>query len=73
MISAPGLKGRLGKWMLALAEFDLRFKSAKAVKAQVLADLIMEHGDNLKLLLNQFRGYCSLMSLFANMVVGLAY
>ena len=41
-LSAPVLKGRLGKWMLALTEFDLRFESAKAVKAQVLDDLIVE-------------------------------
>ena len=30
--------------MLALTEYDLRFESAKSVKAQVLADLIVEHG-----------------------------
>ena len=44
MLSAPVRKGRLGKWMLALTEYDLRFESAKLVKAQVLADLIVEHG-----------------------------
>jgi hypothetical protein len=36
------LKGRLGKWMLALAEFDLGYELAKATE-QVLADLLMEH------------------------------
>ena len=44
ILSAPVLKGRLGKWMLALSEFDLRFESAEAVKARVLSDLIVEHG-----------------------------
>ncbi|KAK1694107.1 hypothetical protein QYE76_010804 [Lolium multiflorum] len=42
MLSAPVLKGRLGKWMLALSEFDLRYQPAKAVKGQALADLIAE-------------------------------
>lgn len=43
ILSAPVLKGQLGKWMLAIVEFDLKYESAKAVKAQVLADLIVEH------------------------------
>ncbi|KAK1642214.1 hypothetical protein QYE76_060019 [Lolium multiflorum] len=30
MLSAPVLKGRLGKWMFALSEFDLRYQPAKA-------------------------------------------
>jgi len=42
MLSAPILKGRLGKWMYALSEFDVRFQPAKAVKGQALADLITE-------------------------------
>ena len=42
MLSAPVLKGRLGKWMFALSEFDLRYQPAKAVKGQALADLIAE-------------------------------
>ena len=37
MLSAPVLKGRLGKWILALSEYDFRFELAKSVKAQVLA------------------------------------
>ena len=44
ILSAPVLKGRLGKWMLAIAEFDLKYESAKAIKAQVFADLIVQHG-----------------------------
>ncbi|KAK1618957.1 hypothetical protein QYE76_024474 [Lolium multiflorum] len=42
MLSAPVLKGRLGKWMFALSEFDIRYQPAKAVKGQALADLIDE-------------------------------
>jgi hypothetical protein len=42
MMSAPVLKGRLGKWMFALLEFDIRYQPAKAIKGQALADLIVE-------------------------------
>jgi hypothetical protein len=34
--------GRLGKWMFALSEFDIRYQPMKAVKGQALADLIAE-------------------------------
>lgn len=46
MLSAPGLKGRLGKRIFALTEFDLRYESAKAVKGQALADFVVEHRDD---------------------------
>jgi hypothetical protein len=39
-LSAPVLKGRLRKWMLALSEFDVGYELTKAVKGQVLADLV---------------------------------
>jgi hypothetical protein len=42
MLSAPVLKGRLGKWMFTLSEFDIRYQPTKAVKRQALADLIIE-------------------------------
>jgi hypothetical protein len=42
MLSAPVLKGRLGKWMFALLEFDIRYQPIKAVKGQALADLILK-------------------------------
>jgi hypothetical protein len=42
MLLAPILKGRLGKWVYAISEFDVRFQPAKAVKGQALADLITE-------------------------------
>jgi hypothetical protein len=40
MLSAPVLKGQLGKWMFVLSKFDIRYQPAKAVKGQALADLI---------------------------------
>jgi ribonuclease HI len=42
MLLAPVLKGRLGKWMFALSEFDIRYQPVKAIKGQALADLIAE-------------------------------
>jgi ribonuclease HI len=42
MMSAPVLKGRLGKWMFALSELDIWYQPTKAVKGQALADLIAE-------------------------------
>jgi hypothetical protein len=41
----PILNGRIGKWILALSEFELKFESAKAIKGQVIADFITEHRD----------------------------
>jgi hypothetical protein len=43
MLSMPILNGRMGKWILALSEFNLRFESAKAIKGQVMADFITQH------------------------------
>ena len=42
MLSAPVLKGQLGKWMFALSEFNIRYQPAKAVKGQALADLVAD-------------------------------
>jgi hypothetical protein len=42
ILSAPLLKGRLGKLMFTLSEFDIRYQPTKAVKGQALADLITE-------------------------------
>jgi hypothetical protein len=42
MLSAPVLKGRLGKWMFVLSKFDIRYQPTKAVRGQALADLIAE-------------------------------
>lgn len=43
MLSMPILNGRVGKWILVLSEFDLRYESAKAVKGQVIADFVTQH------------------------------
>ena len=43
MLSLPILKGRIGKWILALSEFDLGYESAKAVKGQAVADFVVQH------------------------------
>ena len=43
MISLPISNGRIGKWILALSEFDLRYESGKAVKGQVMADFVVQH------------------------------
>jgi hypothetical protein len=45
MLSMPILNGRIGKWILALSEFELKFESAKAIKSQIIADFITEHRD----------------------------
>jgi hypothetical protein len=46
MLSMPILNGRIGKWILALSEFELRFESAKVVKGQIITDFITEHRDS---------------------------
>ena len=43
MLSMPIISGRIGKWILALSEFDLRYESAKATKGQIMADFVTQH------------------------------
>jgi len=43
MLSMPIMSGRIGKWILALSEFDLRYELAKAVKGQIMADFVTQH------------------------------
>jgi len=43
MLSMLIMSVRIGKWILALSEFDLRYESAKAVKGQVMADFVTPH------------------------------
>jgi hypothetical protein len=38
------LSGRLGKWAYALTEYELDYKPLSAVKGQVLANSMAEHG-----------------------------
>jgi hypothetical protein len=45
MLSMPMFNGRIGKWILALSEFVLKFESVKAIKGQIIADFITEHRD----------------------------
>ena len=37
------MSGRIGKWILALSEFDLRYEMTKAVKGQIMADFVTQH------------------------------
>nr|CAE76019.1 B1292H11.5 [Oryza sativa Japonica Group] len=46
MLSARILKGRVGKWIFSLTEFDLRYESPKAIKGQAIADFTVEHHDD---------------------------
>jgi hypothetical protein len=45
MLSMPILNESIGKWILALSEFELKFESAKAVRGQIITDFITEHRD----------------------------
>ncbi|XP_020972665.1 uncharacterized protein LOC110269284 [Arachis ipaensis] len=47
MLSFSMLRGRLGKWMLTLTEFDLQYVPAKAVKGQVITDFLVDNSNNL--------------------------
>jgi hypothetical protein len=44
MIQKLVLSGRLGKWAYALVEYELTYEPLKAVKGQILADFIINHG-----------------------------
>ncbi|VVA41029.1 PREDICTED: Transposon, partial [Prunus dulcis] len=43
MLTRPMLRGRIGKWTLALIEFAFRYVPQKAVKGQVVADFLSDH------------------------------
>ncbi|XP_062020894.1 uncharacterized protein LOC133737331 [Rosa rugosa] len=43
MLSRPILRGRIGKWVLALSEFSLQYVPQKAVKGQAIADFLAYH------------------------------
>jgi hypothetical protein len=45
MLSMRILNGRIGKWILVLSEFDLRYELTKAIKGQAIADFITYHRD----------------------------
>ncbi|GKV06953.1 hypothetical protein SLEP1_g18770 [Rubroshorea leprosula] len=43
MLCRPLLRGRIGKWILALFEFNLKYIPQKAVKGQALVDFLVDH------------------------------
>lgn len=43
MLSKPILHSRIWKWALALTKFSLTFKPLKTMKAQIMADSIVDH------------------------------
>jgi hypothetical protein len=69
MLSMPILNGRIGKWILVLSEFELKFESAKAVKGQIIADFITKHVIHQLIYLRLLLGLCSLMDLHVAKVV----
>jgi hypothetical protein len=42
LLSRPDMAGWMLKWSLEISEFDIRYESRKALKAQVLADFVAE-------------------------------
>ena len=42
VLHKPDVSGRLVKWAVELGEFDIEYKPHPAIKAQVLADFIVE-------------------------------
>jgi hypothetical protein len=69
MLSAPVLKGRLGKWMFALSECDIRYQPVKAVKGQVLTDLSAERINTDIATLSYAHGPCTSMDRLVEMDV----
>ncbi|GKV34366.1 hypothetical protein SLEP1_g42743 [Rubroshorea leprosula] len=43
MLSRPLLRGRIGKWILALSEFNLKYIPQRAIKRQALADFLADY------------------------------
>ncbi|KAM1011396.1 hypothetical protein ACFX2C_046739 [Malus domestica] len=46
MLSKPMLTGRIGKWILALSEFNFQYIPQRAVKGQAIADFLAEHQES---------------------------
>ncbi|MCI57389.1 maturase K, partial [Trifolium medium] len=42
LLAHPDMTGQMLKWSLELAEFEIHYKSRKALKAQVLDDFVAE-------------------------------
>ena len=43
MLLRPILRGKIGKWSLALTEFCVEYVSQKAIKEQALVDFLADH------------------------------
>ncbi|KAM1846899.1 hypothetical protein ACFX14_011249 [Malus domestica] len=43
MLTRPIVKGRIGKWTMALSEFSLQYVPHKAIKGQTLANFLAQH------------------------------
>jgi hypothetical protein len=43
VLNQPALMGRLGKWALAMMEYDITYVPQKAIKGQALADFLAAH------------------------------
>src|SRR5215471_14034793 len=42
ILQRPDTSGRIAKWAIKLSEFDLQYRSRPSMKAQVLADFVVE-------------------------------
>src|SRR5438105_3751399 len=42
ILHSPDVGGRMAKWAMGLAEFDIEFMARTAIKSQVLADFMVE-------------------------------
>ncbi|XP_062021144.1 uncharacterized protein LOC133737640 [Rosa rugosa] len=43
MLTRPIIRGRIGKWTMALSEFTFKYVAQKSVKGQALADFLAHH------------------------------
>ncbi|XP_050385240.1 uncharacterized protein LOC126801817 [Argentina anserina] len=43
MLTKPMLRGRIGKWILALSEFSLQYTPLKALTGQAVSDFLLHH------------------------------
>ncbi|KAK9914411.1 hypothetical protein M0R45_038192 [Rubus argutus] len=43
MLTRPILRGRIGKWILALSEFSLQYVPLKAQTSQAVTDFLLHH------------------------------
>ncbi|KAM1034726.1 hypothetical protein ACFX2A_038968 [Malus domestica] len=43
MLTRPIVRGRIGKWTMALSKFSLQYVPQKAVKGQALTDFLAQH------------------------------